>query len=219
MKLTPVRRAATRGKVDVSTLDGVQLAGAHAARLESAKALNTGAPAWQARKLRDAHDLLALAQLAPQRCAVLDLSLQGDLTAAFALNAPVPRRLAGDNSLQVAQGALLALRYTPEAVRLPQPGWSFLQVLDPTIEWHPNVHAEKQMLCLGPKMPAGIRVGSLVVLAYLALSMQSVQVDESDPAGVMNAAAARWWSVNLHRAPLVREPLLHADSRMEGRET
>ena len=50
----------------------------------------------------------------------------------------------------------------------------------------------------------------LPLLAYLALSMQSVQVNEFDPAGVMNLAAARYWQANLHRAPLSREPFLTA---------
>jgi hypothetical protein len=210
MKITPIRRQAPPTQADVIALDGVQLVGPHAARLEAAQALNNGPRAWQVRKLREARDLVALAQLAPGRCVLLDLDLQGDLTAVFALNVPVPQRLRPDNSLLVAQGALLGLRYPADAVRLPKHGASFFQVLDPRIEWHPNVHAEKQMLCLGTKLPAGILVRELVLMAYHALSLQSVQVDESDPAGVMNLDAARWWQANLHRAPLTRDPFVSA---------
>ena len=38
--------------------------------------------------------------------------------------------------------------------------------------------------------------------------MQSVMFDEQDPAGVLNADAARWWQQNRDRIPLSREPFI-----------
>ena len=48
----------------------------------------------------------------------------------------------------------------------------------------------------------------LVVMAYGALAMQTVQIDVLDPAGVMNAEAARWWQANIDRVPLSTAPFL-----------
>jgi hypothetical protein len=45
-------------------------------------------------------------------------------------------------------------------------------------------------------------------MAYSALSMQSIQIDSFDPAGVMNAPAATWWQANVDRIPLTTAPFL-----------
>ena len=42
----------------------------------------------------------------------------------------------------------------------------------------------------------------LMLRAYGALSMQSIQVDVRDPAGVFDAEIAQWWQHNLQRVPL-----------------
>jgi hypothetical protein len=38
--------------------------------------------------------------------------------------------------------------------------------------------------------------------------MQTVMVDEADPAGVMNGEAALWWQQNMELAPLSRARFL-----------
>jgi hypothetical protein len=47
-----------------------------------------------------------------------------------------------------------------------------------------------------------------VLASYAALTLQSVMVDERDPAGVMNSEAARWWQANAGRIPLTTTPFL-----------
>ena len=65
-----------------------------------------------------------------------------------------------------------------------------------------------QVLCLGLSLPAGIRVTDLVILAYGALSMQTIQLDEGDSAGVLNPAAAAWWQLNRRLIPLSRDSFI-----------
>ena len=48
----------------------------------------------------------------------------------------------------------------------------------------------------------------LMLRAYGALSMQSIQVDVRDPAGVFDAEIAQWWQHNLQRVPLTKTALL-----------
>jgi hypothetical protein len=112
--------------------------------------------------------------------------------------------------LVVAGRAQLALRYPEAALSAPQPGSAFVTVLAPPTCWHANVApiAADQRVCLGARVPAGIPVRELVLAAYGALSMQTVQIDERSPAGVLNAAAARWWQRNAERIPLSRVPFL-----------
>ena len=108
--------------------------------------------------------------------------------------------------------AVLGLTYPQEALRQALPGYSFLQVLAPGDVWHANVaFGPVRPLCLGAALPANVRVKELVLMAYGALSMQTVQIDEQDAAGVMNAAAALWWQQNTARAPLSRAPFLSPD--------
>ena len=90
----------------------------------------------------------------------------------------------------------------------PSPGYAFITILQPHEVWHANVRRPEQNLCLGPTMPAGVRVRSLLWLSYSAIAMTTTQTNPADSAGVMNAAAAEWWNQNLHRAPLSREPFL-----------
>ena len=45
-----------------------------------------------------------------------------------------------------------------------------------------------------------------------AFAMQTLQVDERDPAGAMNPDAARWWRRELHATPLTRAGIIDAES-------
>ena len=96
------------------------------------------------------------------------------------------------------------------ALRQALPGPAFVQIFAPQDVWLPAVKLPEQPLCLGATLPAGIRVRSLVLMTYGALSMQAIQVNEIDPAGVFNAEAARWWQQNMHWIPLTRKPFLEA---------
>lgn len=209
----PVTRhvALAEGPVAGPSLEGlsqVELGDLNLARLELAQKHNTGHPTWRGRKKGEAHALLAMSQIAPLRLEVGWLDLGQDFRALLRLRVPVPCRPDPTNELVVAGHAVLGLTYRLEAVHRPTPGCSFFQILEPREVWHANVRLPDQPVCLGTTLPAGIPVKLLVWMVYGALSMQSVQVDESDPGGVMNVEAARWWQQNMHRIPLSREPFL-----------
>jgi hypothetical protein len=208
-----LKAAAPRGPAGpgLHSLSAIELAPRHRALLDAALAGSGGDPAWRRRKTREAHELLALSQVAPQgRLRVDWLDARDSLRALLHLEVPVPCRPDPANRLRVERSATLGLTYPQEAARLPLPGWSFLQVLWPTEVWHPQVGSRGQPLCLAASLPAGVRVRSLILLAYgaLRLELATLQVDELDPAGVFNVDAARWWQQNLGLAPLSRTPFL-----------
>ena len=66
---------------------------------------------------------------------------------------------------------------------------------------------------LGATLPPGVRVKELVLMTYGALSMQSVMIDATDPAGVLNPEAAEWWQEIRNRLPLTSVPFLGLDTR------
>jgi len=192
------------------SLHEVELAPHVADRLESQHRTSLGSPAWRRRKRAEARDLLALTVVAP-RFKVIALDLRTELLALVRVRVPVACAPGADGELRIEDEAVLALRYPQDALRGPQPGYDFVQVRAPSPCWHPNIPAHPaQPLCLGDRLPAGVRVRELVLMSYAALSMQTIQIDTSDPAGVMNVAAARWWQENLHCVPLSREPFLGA---------
>ncbi len=111
---------------------------------------------------------------------------------------------------------MLGLIYREESFRKPTPGYAFIQVLTPRPCWHANISDDPiQVLCLGPQLPAGIRVKDLVLMTYGALSMQTVQFDELDPVGVLNRDAALWWQQTTVPIPLSKEPFLSVPNDKE----
>lgn len=186
----------------------VPLTPATQAFLDRALARNAGEASWLARKVAEARQLAAVAQVAPRRLELLDLDLRISLHAILRLVGPVPCRPDPDGPIVVAPEALLALDYRQEAVRSAMPGWAFITVLQPHPVWLANVSLPDQRLCLGARLPAGIRVRALIQMTWAALTLQTYQVDPLDPAGVLNPAAAEWWQQNLRLTPLTREALL-----------
>jgi len=197
---TPVR--------GLSALAEVTLGASGRKMLDSAGRTCGGPKAWQNRKLAEAHDLFALAQIA-SRFTVEFLDLRESLRAITTLQAPVPCVPDAGGNLRIAPRARLGIRYPEETLRLPLPGFSFVEILEPKGVWHANVSAEPvQMLCLGAQLPAGIQLKEIVLMTYGALVMATVMIDELDPAGVLNPGAARWWQPNIKMAPLTRESFL-----------
>lgn len=191
-----------------------------AACLERAASESVGPAPWRARLRAEAADLLKLALLSP-RLSVLQLDLSTDLRALLELHVPVPTRAGPDAPLVMADRALLGLTWQREVLSEPRPGWSFVALLQPALAWHANVSAVRpgfpqQRLCLGASLPAGIPVREVVLSTWAALSMQSVQLDESDPAGVMNGPAARWWQQHPQLMPLTRATFLSDPARDDG---
>ncbi len=197
-------------KRGLESLAEVKLTPERAAKLERALATNAGTLTWRRRKRRELEELLALEQIAPPgRFEVAAANLHSDLCAVLELGVAVPCR-AGDD-IEVVERAILGLRYPEEALRRPLPGAAFFQILMPRAVWLPSVRWPEQPLCLGTTLGPAIRVRALVLMAYGALSMQTVQVDEADSAGVFNTEAALWWQRNLDRVPLSRTPFLATD--------
>ena len=194
----------------LSCLAGIKLSPDRQQQLELVDLASGGSAGWRSRKRAEAWDLLALGQLAPAgRMKVEFLDLRTAMRTAVLLRVPVPCMPQTGGELFVAPRALLGITYRQEALSQPLPGLAFVQILSPLRVWHSNVAPDAvQPLCLGAQLPAGIRVKELVLMAYGALSMQSIMIDPDDPAGVLNRDAARWWQQHLSHVPLSRVPFL-----------
>jgi hypothetical protein len=176
--------------------------------LDRAASISGGSKVWRARKLAEARDLIALAQIAP-RMRVIDLDLREALRAMIRLRVPVATRKGPHAPVEITDDAVLGLLYREESMRAALPGFAFIQVLEPRHCWSASISPDVvQALCLGASLPANIRCRDLVVMSFFALSMQSLQIDVFDSAGVMNAPAAAYWQENIHRVPLTRAPFL-----------
>ncbi len=215
MLVTPISEgtSAAHGEEGLRALPGVKLNPRNQRLLDLATAANGGDPAWRLRKLAEARDLLALAQIAPPgRLEVQMIDLREHLRALAVLGVPVPCRPDANNALRVAPRALLGLVYPRDVLRRCLPGPSFVQILDPPDVWHANVAPGDQPLCLGVSLPCNVPLVELVLMAYDALAMKTRQVNEADEAGVFHVEAARWWAANLHRAPLAEASFLERDA-------
>ncbi len=199
-------------RVGLGSLPEVELPETMQKRLVEALGRSTGDPVWKERKRAEARDLFALAHLAPAgRLEVDFLDLREAVRAVVRLDVPVSTRPQPDGPVAVAENALLGLTYPREVLYKPLPGMSFVQIVQPASVFHANVvPGPVQLLCLGPSLPPGIRLTEIVLMAYGALSMQSVMIDPSDPAGLLNPEAAGWWQENLDRVPLTRTAFLEA---------
>ena len=65
-----------------------------------------------------------------------------------------------------------------------------------------------QRLCLGARIPRGLPLREVLLMSHAALTLQSIQVDERDAAGVLNFPAAKFWQQRPERMPLSRVPFL-----------
>jgi hypothetical protein len=195
----------------LANLQAVELTAEMQRFLDHSMTAAGGPPPWRNRKRAEARDLLALGQIST-RLSVQYLDLREALRTVLLLRVPVPRLTGADAELTVARHAVLGLTYPHAALREQLPGYAFIQILAPDCVWHANVAPDPvQPLCLGARLPAGIRVKELVLMAYGALSMQTVMIDELDSAGVLNPVAARWWQANTERIPLSRAAFLSSE--------
>lgn len=176
--------------------------------LESAKTTCGGSTPWRCRKLAEAAELCRLAEVCG-RLVILQLDLTADLRVDLLLRVPVPCLPNPAEPLAVVEAARLGIIYREEAIMLPQPGYSFVQILAPRPVWHANVSPDSlQVLCLGPSLPAGVPLREILLMAYGALTMMSVQLDPANSAGVLNPGAAEWFQRNPGLIPFSREPFL-----------
>src|SRR5882762_2515280 len=169
---TKLRSVAERlpADFDLTQLGKVTLDAHHSRLLQFAQATCGGSPMWRNRKLADAHELLALAQVS-HRLAVLFLDLREDVRVHLMMRAPVPCLPDPAGPLQIEPAAELGLVYPKTAVVEPQPGYSFVCLLNPLHAWHANIGplSTGQRICLGATLPAGIRLREIIFLVYRAL--------------------------------------------------
>ena len=197
---------------NLSTLHHVELSAPYHAIYERVAPRAAGPEPWKLRQLAAAHELLALAQVSG-RMVIQFLELGAALRAVFLLRVPVPCRRAGMGPLVIEPAAQLGLTYRQQAMTLAQPGYSFLEILAPRDVHHPNIAPSNvppgaQVLCLGPSLPAGIKVVDLVLMAYTAISLQSVQFSLTDSAGLLHPAAAIFLQTSNTPIPLTRDPFV-----------
>lgn len=197
--------------LSLSALHEVKLSPAYQAIYNQVAPGCAGPEPWRQFKLAATHQLLALTQVSG-RMVIQFLDLAAALRAVFLLRVPVPCRRGGEGPLLIEPSAQLALTYRQEALTMPQPGYSFIEILAPREVHHPNVAPSNlppgaQVLCLGPSLK-GIKIVDLVLMAYGAISLQSVQFSLTDPAGLLNPIAAMSLQANCAAIPLTREPFL-----------
>jgi len=204
VKPMPNRPAA----VGLAALSRVVLDADEEASLTAAAALSRGPAAWRHCKRANARDVIALSHLAP-RLSIIAVDLRTDLRVLIDLRTPVPCLPDPAGDLILPGVARLVINYPERALRTPLPGHAVVRIQAPARVHHPNVSPDsRQALCLGAQLPVGIPLREIVLSCYGALTMQTIQIDEWDPAGVLNIPAARWWQENLHRVPLSSEPFL-----------
>lgn len=220
----PTHASAAAWSGGLSDLSGVVLDARHLDAFEQAERGNSGSPIWRQRKRAEAWDFFALAQVSG-RIRVIMADLTGTLRLMFELVAPVPTLPDPAGRLVVADRALVGLSLPEEALREPLPGYACVTLLRPSTVWLPNAAPPDpsfrgpgpgQPLCLGASIAAGTPVKELVLQTYGALTLQSVQLDERDAAGVMNAAAAEWWLQTDTPIPLTRAGFLEPKSQPQA---
>jgi hypothetical protein len=195
---------------DLAQLGKISLDPRHDGIFQLARGRCGGSPAWRSRKSADGYDVLALAQIS-NRFEILFMDLREDIRVHLVMRVPVPCLPDPTAPLRIEPTAELGLVYRQAGVAEPQPGYSVVFLLNPLHAWHPNIGPSEsgQRICLGPTLFAGIRLREILFLVYRALTLQTVQFDVFDSAGVMNGAAADWWQRNTDRIPLTTESFLH----------
>jgi hypothetical protein len=153
---------------------------------------------------------MALSQIAP-RLQIRALDMRTDLVAIVELHdTPVPCMRPGQSDIELADCAVLAIRY-PEAILVgPIAGTLPVRVLEPRDVFHSNVSYGERApaLCLGANVPRGFPLREIVLTCYGALTLQAISLDALDPAGVLNPQAAFWYQANRARVPLSDAPFL-----------
>ena len=196
--------------VSLSSLATVALDASYTPILESAGRRMSGDPVWRRRKLSELRQFLALVQILPQRLKLLFMDVESDaMRLVVALHCPVPLRPRNGGPLRRADGdaAVLGIIYPREVLLGPLPGTRFIEILQPSDVFHPNVRGDRpQVMCMGATLPRGFPLTELLVLAYASLSCQQITVDRRDHAGILNVEASGWYEANPGTVPLTREP-------------
>ncbi len=168
--------------------------------IDTALQTNGGPRSWKLWKQSSAEELRQLVRRAP-RVQLGSLSLEGDLHAAYEIRMPIPR-WPRNGQLVVGNSATFHLVYRDEWRTTCPRGWDPIGLLCPPDVFHPNARPSlRSALCLG-RLPAGVSPKELVLLGYLAGTLQSVQLAEDDPHGVLNIQACEFFRCHPEFRPL-----------------
>ena len=174
----------------------------------SARALarNGGGRAWRQWKQKSIEAVIELIVQSP-RMSLLELNLEGDLQAAFEIRCPVPRWPEGDR-LIIGDCVVCHLLYEDQWRFESPPGWGPVGVLYPHDLFHSNMIPHlRGAVCLGD-LPPNSQPKQLILAAFDALTLQSINTDESDPVGVLNPSASEFYRRHQEYLPLTRAGLL-----------
>jgi len=158
---------------------------------------------WKARSLEEVMDLI----LRSPRMEPLGASLEGDFDIDFAIRCPVPRWPKQDR-LVIGDRVVCHLRYQDQWRFESPPGWGPV-----SIAWPHDVFSSNSLphlrgaLCLGD-LPPNAKPIQIILAAYDALTLQSHNLDETHPAGVLNALASDFYRRRPQYLPLTTAGLL-----------
>jgi hypothetical protein len=168
--------------------------------IDKALQTNGGPRSWKLWKQASIEDLRQLLRRAP-RVHLLALNLEGDLHAAYQIDMPIPR-WPHNGQLVVGHSATFHLAYHDEWRTVPPKGWEPVGIFAPPDIFHPDARPSlRGALCLG-RLPAGVSPKELLLLSYLAGTMQTVQLAEDDPEGVLNVQACEFFRCHPEYLPL-----------------
>jgi hypothetical protein len=170
---------------------------------------NGGGRAWRQWKQVAAERLADLIGKSP-RMDLYELNLECDLEAVLEIRCPVPRGPENDR-LVIGDRAVCYLLYQDHWRFEAPPGWALFGVLWPEDIFHSNVNNARPewrgALCLGG-LPPNTQPTQIVLAAYEALTLQTINTDESDPAGVLDPEASEFYRRHPQHLPLTRAGVL-----------
>lgn len=177
--------------------------------LERLRETALGSASWRARKIESLRETFALEQIA-ERLTVRAVDAITELRVVVSLRTPVPCMPPEATDLVVEDEVELILHYPEEILRGPIPGYAIVEILEPRHVFLASVGSAggSQRLCLGANVPRGYPLREAILATYASFTMQTIAIDERDPAGVMNGDAAHWWQSNTARIPLSTAPFL-----------
>lgn len=172
--------------------------------VEQALAANTGKRPWRATKENALRDVLAVTEQT-SRVRVLAADIEGDLSLFLWLRAPAPC-WPTNGQLGIATEAIVHLCYQELWLSEAPHGQAPAGIIQPFNFYAPNAApAPRASLCLGV-LPAGLPVSELLQLTYLALTLQTLTLDETE--GVLNPHACDFYRDHPQFIPLTRTSLL-----------
>jgi hypothetical protein len=173
--------------------------------LRKALAENAGNRAWQGYKAASASEIAQMAAKT-DRMTLYDIDLTGDLNCLFEIKMPVPC-WPQDGHLRQQDRARFHLRYAEDWRYEAPAGWLPLGILEPGDVFHPACRPSlRGAICLGDLVP-GVPPREIILLGYLAVTLQAIQLDERDPHGVLNVPACEFYRNHPEYVPLTRKGL------------